>query len=170
MQYYNYDMKHDKNWWLWVSRGRFSGEPLSTRIYLPSMKWNIYLVIWCLINFVSWLIVIGFNIALWIDINSILFKDLRSGHVKLAVLLPFHFIFQLKHYLEFCIYSTVFYWFKTILVVNLDHIYTFIYVCVCVWLGSNLSFKHVWLNNKGTFCLYNFKLINLKKQKHYQRK
>ena len=27
-------------------------------------------------------------------------------------------------------------------------------VCVCVWFGSNLSFKHVWLDNKDTFCLY----------------
>ena len=30
------------------------------------------------------------------------------------------------------------------------------YVCVCVWLDSSLSFKHVWLNDKGTFCPYNF--------------
>ena len=29
-------------------------------------------------------------------------------------------------------------------------------VCVCVSLGSSLSFKHVWLNNKDTFCLDNF--------------
>ena len=38
------------------------------------------------------------------------------------------------------------------------YIYIYIYVCVCVyvWLGSCLSFKHVWLNDKNTFCLYNF--------------
>ena len=29
-------------------------------------------------------------------------------------------------------------------------------MCVCVWLGSSHLFKHVWLNNKDTFCLYNF--------------
>ena len=29
-------------------------------------------------------------------------------------------------------------------------------VCVCVRLGSSLSFKHVLLNNKDTFCLNNF--------------
>ena len=31
-------------------------------------------------------------------------------------------------------------------------------VCVCVWcvLGSSLSLKPVWLNNKDTFCLYHF--------------
>ena len=28
-------------------------------------------------------------------------------------------------------------------------------VCVCVWLDNSLSFKHVWLNNNYTFCLYN---------------
>ena len=41
------------------------------------------------------------------------------------------------------------------------HTYIYIYiicvcVCVCVWLSSRRSFKHVWLNNKDTFCLYNF--------------
>ena len=36
------------------------------------------------------------------------------------------------------------------------YIYIHIYMCVCVWLGSSLSFKHVWLNNKDTFCQYNF--------------
>ena len=34
------------------------------------------------------------------------------------------------------------------------YIYIYIYVCVCV-LDSSLSFKHVWLNNKDTFRLYN---------------
>ena len=29
-------------------------------------------------------------------------------------------------------------------------------VCVCVWLGSSHLVKHVWLNNKDTFRLYNF--------------
>ena len=29
-------------------------------------------------------------------------------------------------------------------------------MCVCVWLGSSLSFKRIWLNNRDTFCLYNF--------------
>ena len=29
-------------------------------------------------------------------------------------------------------------------------------VCVCVWLGSSILFKHVWLDNKDTFCQYNF--------------
>ena len=29
-------------------------------------------------------------------------------------------------------------------------------VCVCVKLGNSLSFKHVWLNNNGTFYLYNY--------------
>ena len=29
-------------------------------------------------------------------------------------------------------------------------------VCVCVWFGSSRSFQYIWLNNKGTFCLYNF--------------
>ena len=28
-------------------------------------------------------------------------------------------------------------------------------VCVCVWLGSSRSFKHVSLNSKDKFCLYN---------------
>ena len=43
--------------------------------------------------------------------------------------------------------------------------FLFIYRCVCVrvggWvkLGSSLSFKHVWLNNKDTFCLYDFMKI-----------
>ena len=32
-------------------------------------------------------------------------------------------------------------------------------VCVCVWLGSNLSFKHVCFNKKDIFCLY--KLIKI---------
>ena len=29
-------------------------------------------------------------------------------------------------------------------------------MCVCVWLGSSLSFNPVWLNSKDTFGLYNF--------------
>ena len=33
-------------------------------------------------------------------------------------------------------------------------------VCMCVWLGSSLSCKHVWLNNKDTFCLYSFKSLS----------
>ena len=34
-------------------------------------------------------------------------------------------------------------------------------VCVCVWLGSRHSFKHVSLNNKDKFCLYNlFKILS----------
>ena len=34
-------------------------------------------------------------------------------------------------------------------------------VCVCVWLGSSHSFKHVSLNNKDKFCLYNlFKILS----------
>ena len=28
-------------------------------------------------------------------------------------------------------------------------------VCVCVWLGSSRSFKHVSLNSTDTFCRYN---------------
>ena len=32
----------------------------------------------------------------------------------------------------------------------------YIYVCVCVYLGSSLSFQHVWLNNKDKFCQHNF--------------
>ena len=36
------------------------------------------------------------------------------------------------------------------------YIYVCVCVCVCVWLGRILSFKHVWLNNKDTFCLYKF--------------
>ena len=36
------------------------------------------------------------------------------------------------------------------------HIHTYIHICVYVWLGSTLSFKHILLNNKDTFCLYNF--------------
>ena len=28
-------------------------------------------------------------------------------------------------------------------------------VCVCVWFGSSCSFKHVPLNDKDKFCLYN---------------
>ena len=39
------------------------------------------------------------------------------------------------------------------------YIYIYIYmcvcVCVCVELGSNCSFKHVSLNDKDKFCLYN---------------
>ena len=31
-----------------------------------------------------------------------------------------------------------------------------VYVCVCVKLGCSLSFKHVSLDNKDIFCLYNF--------------
>ena len=34
------------------------------------------------------------------------------------------------------------------------YIYICVCVCVCVWLDSSLSFKHVWLNNKDTLCLY----------------
>ena len=34
-------------------------------------------------------------------------------------------------------------------------------VCVCVWLGSSRSFKHVSLNNKDKFCLYDlFKIFS----------
>ena len=45
------------------------------------------------------------------------------------------------------------------------YIYIYIYmcvcVCVCVWLGSSRSFKHVSLNNKAKFCLYDlFKIIS----------
>ena len=36
------------------------------------------------------------------------------------------------------------------------YIYIYIYKRVCVWFGSSPSFKHVLLNNKDTFCLYNF--------------
>ena len=35
----------------------------------------------------------------------------------------------------------------------------FIYMCVCVWLGSNLSFKQVWINNQDTFCVNDFNKI-----------
>ena len=32
---------------------------------------------------------------------------------------------------------------------------------VCVWLGSSRLFKHVSLNNKDKFCLYNlFKILS----------
>ena len=35
-------------------------------------------------------------------------------------------------------------------------------VCVCVWLGSSCSFKHVSLNNKDKFFLYNlFKILSI---------
>ena len=38
------------------------------------------------------------------------------------------------------------------------YIYIYIYVCVCVWvwLDNSLSFKPVYLDNKDTFCQYNF--------------
>ena len=48
------------------------------------------------------------------------------------------------------------------------YIYIYMYVCVCVWLGSSLSFKHVWLNDKDTFCLYNFiKILISKLERNY---
>ena len=31
----------------------------------------------------------------------------------------------------------------------------YVCMCVCVLLASSLLFKHVLLNNKGTFCQYN---------------
>ena len=34
-------------------------------------------------------------------------------------------------------------------------------VCVCVYLGSSRSCKHVSLNNKDKFCMYNFVTILL---------
>ena len=37
-------------------------------------------------------------------------------------------------------------------------------VCVCVYLANSLLFKHAWLNNKDTSCLYNFIKV-LKKNK-----
>ena len=52
-----------------------------------------------------------------------------------------------------------FYTWKNYIIRRLSH-YTYIYTCVCVCvcekLGSSLSFKHVWLNNKDTFYLHNF--------------
>ena len=46
------------------------------------------------------------------------------------------------------------------------YIYIYIYVCVCVCVCARvvrLSFKHVWLNHKDTFCLHNFiKILNIK--------
>ena len=34
-------------------------------------------------------------------------------------------------------------------------------MCVCLWLGSSCSFKHVSLNSKDKFCLYNlFKILS----------
>ena len=48
------------------------------------------------------------------------------------------------------------------------YIYIYIYVCVCVCvcvcvkMGSSLLFKHMWLDNKGTFCriyIYTYLLI-----------
>ena len=33
--------------------------------------------------------------------------------------------------------------------------YICVCVCVCVLLGSKLSYKHIWLNNKDSFCVYN---------------
>ena len=39
------------------------------------------------------------------------------------------------------------------------YIYIYIYICVCV--GSSRSFKHVSLNNKDKYCLYNsFKILS----------
>ncbi len=39
------------------------------------------------------------------------------------------------------------------------YIHIYVCVCVCVKLGCCLSFNHVCLNNKDTFCLYNFNKI-----------
>ena len=36
------------------------------------------------------------------------------------------------------------------------YIYIYVCVCVCVWMGSSVSFKHLLLNDKNTFCLYDF--------------
>ena len=42
--------------------------------------------------------------------------------------------------------------------INLKYTYCYIYIYIyaCVKLGCSLSFKQVWLNNKDSFCLYNF--------------
>ena len=31
-----------------------------------------------------------------------------------------------------------------------------LYIYIYIWGGSNLSFKHIWLSYKNTFCLYDF--------------
>ena len=33
------------------------------------------------------------------------------------------------------------------------YVYTFVCMCVSVWLGKSRSFKHVSLNNEDKFCI-----------------
>ena len=124
--------------------------------YWPKNSVDIYFL-----KYVKYLVVFSPDVLLW---------QLTTGSqiYRRAKFQMSYFLLRLHHksYPRKCLYSIAF----VRCISRLRHIkpnvyiyiYIYIYmcVCVCVWFGSGRSLKHVSLNNKDKFGLYNlFKML-----------